>query len=197
MDLFRRVQHLNQKNTIAGDNLMPNVALASINSFASQAMQADFVPPSEEAAFILSASQLSALISQAIEKAIQPLQDRISSLEDRIECLEKENAALDIRLVSLENMEEQDITRVFLDIAQDRQRISKLEWIEPQPMQKDRGEILRALLVANGGKMLAKDARQKMHLSRSLFSMLLTTMRDDVEVRTYQLKKNQKLLVLR
>jgi len=32
---------------------------------------------------------------------------------------------------------------------------------EPQPLQRDRGEILRALLVANGGKMLAKDARQK------------------------------------
>jgi hypothetical protein len=45
--------------------------------------------------------------------------------------------------------------------------------------------------------MLAKDARQKMHLSRSLFSMLLTTMKKDIEVRTYQLKKNQKLLVLR
>ena len=27
-------------------------------------------------------------------------------------------------------------------------------------MQKDRAEILRSLLVANGGKMLAKDARR-------------------------------------
>jgi hypothetical protein len=32
-------------------------------------------------------------------------------------------------------------------------------------MQKDRGEILRALLAANGGKMLAKEARKRMHLS--------------------------------
>lgn len=32
---------------------------------------------------------------------------------------------------------------------------------EPQPLQKDRGEILRALFVANGGKMLAKDAERR------------------------------------
>jgi hypothetical protein len=30
------------------------------------------------------------------------------------------------------------------------------------------------LLVANGGKMLAKDARQKIHLSKSRFSELFT-----------------------
>ena len=60
---------------------MSKLATASINSLSSSEMQVDFVPPSEEAAFILSASQLSALISQAIEKAIQPLVDRIEALE--------------------------------------------------------------------------------------------------------------------
>lgn len=60
---------------------MSKLATASINNLSSSEMQVDFVPPSEEAAFILSASQLSALISQAIEKAIQPLQDRIEALE--------------------------------------------------------------------------------------------------------------------
>jgi hypothetical protein len=68
---------------------------------------------------------------------------------------------------------------------------------KPQPMQKDRGEILRALIAANSGKMLAKEARQKMHLSRSQFSMLLATMKDDIEVKPYQHKKNQKVIVLR
>ena len=68
---------------------------------------------------------------------------------------------------------------------------------EPQPLQKDRGEILRALLAANGGKMLAKEARQKMHLSRPLFSMLLATMKDDIEVRPYHLRKNQRILALK
>jgi hypothetical protein len=98
---------------------------------------------------------------------------------------------------ALESRQNEDIERLGLDIAFDRQRLTKLEKVKPQPLQKDRGEILRALIAANGGRMLAKDARQKMHLSRSLFSMLLTTMKEDIEVRTYQLKKNQKLLVLR
>jgi len=53
---------------------------------------------------------------------------------------------------------------------------------DPQPMQKDRAEILRALLVANGGRMLAKDARQKMHLRKDLFSQMLRTC-DFIEVK--------------
>ena len=66
-----------------------------------------------------------------------------------------------------------------------------------QPLQKDRGEILRALLAANGGKMLAKEARQKMHLDRATFSRLMPKMKNYIEVRPYRLKKNQKLLVLK
>ena len=75
------------------------------------------------------------------------------------------------QIAALEARQTADIERLALDIALDRQRLTKLEKVEPQPLQKDRGEILRALIVANGGKMLAKDARQKMHLSKQLFSM--------------------------
>ena len=59
---------------------MSEIASASIYNLRTST-EADFVPHSEEAAFILTASQLSTLISQAIEKAIQPLVDRVSSLE--------------------------------------------------------------------------------------------------------------------
>jgi hypothetical protein len=86
---------------------------------------------------------------------------------------------------------------LYREIAYDRQRISKLEEREPQPLQKDRGEILRALLGANGGKMLAKEARQKMRLSQPLFSMLLAKMKDSIEVKPYHLRRNQKILILR
>jgi len=68
---------------------------------------------------------------------------------------------------------------------------------EPQPLQKDRGEILRALLAANGGKMLATEARKKMRLSRSRFSKLLAVMKDEIEDRPYHLNKSWKVLVLR
>lgn len=174
---------------------MIRVATA-INSFASQAMQADFVPPSEQL-ITLTYGQLQDLVTQAAEKAIQLLQDRISSLEDRTAALEEENTALRLKLAFLETTEEREIDRLSLDIALDRQRLAKLERIEPQPLQKDRSEILRALLAANGGKMLAKDARNKMHLSESRFSELLATMTDHIEVRSYYLRKNQNVLVLK
>ena len=81
--------------------------------------------------------------------------------------------------------------------AYDRQRIAKLERVDPQPLQKDRGEILRALLAANGGKMLAKDARQKMRLSKQLFSMLLSSMSDDIEIKPLHTVNRKRVLILR
>jgi hypothetical protein len=161
---------------------MKEIALARINSFAP--VQAN-VSPSEESVFILTSGQL----QDVIKEAIQPLQDRIESLEARI-------IAQDEKIAALESTQEQDTTRICVDIAHDRQRIAKLERIEPQPMQKDRGEILRALIVANGGKMLATEARKKMHLSRSRFSELLATVRDEIEVKPYHLNKSWKVLVI-
>jgi uncharacterized membrane protein len=158
----------------------------AINSFASQAAQDDFVPPSEESVFILTSGQLQNLIKEAI----QPLQDHIEALEVII-------ARQNEKIAELESSEEQDISRLALDIAYDRQRLAKLERIEPQPLQKDRGEILRALIAANGGKMLAKDARQKMHLSESRFSELLATTNDHIEIKPYYLRKNQNVLILK
>jgi hypothetical protein len=76
-----------------------------------------------------------------------------------------------------------------------RQRIAKLEQREPGPHTKDRVDILRALLAANNGKILEKDARQKMHLSRSQFSKLLDHAQEHVAVKPYHLRRNQKILV--
>ncbi len=64
-------------------------------------------------------------------------------------------------------------------------------------LQNDRAYFLRALLAANGGKILAKDARQKMHLSRPRFSELLAALQRDIEVKPYHLKRNQNALVLK
>ena len=81
--------------------------------------------------------------------------------------------------------------------AIDRRRIAALEREELQPMQKDRGEILRALLAANGGKMLAKDARKRMHLSESRFSELLAGMAGNIEKRPYHLDRTQNIIILK
>jgi uncharacterized membrane protein len=86
---------------------------------------------------------------------------------------------------------------LYREIAYDRQRIAKLEQREPQPLQKDRGEILRALLAANGGKMLAKEARQKMHLSKTRFSLLLNTLSDYIETKPYHLDNRRLVLFIK
>ena len=115
----------------------------------------------------------------------------------KIETLTARITELETHIHALEAHQLDDTARLAREIAFDRQRLAKLEKVEPQPLQRDRGEILRALIAANGGKMLAKDARQKMHLSLPLFSMLLATMKEDIEVKPYHLKRNQKLLILR
>lgn len=171
--------------------LMDVVDTAQINSFAPFAAQTNFsVSPSEEAVFILNSGQLSALITQAIEKAIEPLQDRVKDLKKIV-------AAQDEQITALTSTQEQDVNRICLDIAYDRQRLARLEKVEPQPLQKDRGEILRALIAVNGGKMLAKDARQKMRLSKELFSMLLSSMGEYIEVKPLHSDRRKRVLYIK
>jgi hypothetical protein len=168
---------------------MSEIASASINSFGTEP-RADFVPPSEQL-ITLTIGQLQDLITQAVKEAIQPLQDEISQLQATITQQAEKIAAL-------ESTEEQDITRICLDIALDRQRISRLEEPkEPQPLQRDRGEILRVLLAASGGKMLAKAARQKMRMDKASFSRLLATLREEIEVKPLHSDKRKLLLIIK
>ena len=154
---------------------MIKVATA-INSFASQAMQTDFVPPSEEAVFVLTSSELQVTIKRSIQEATASLLQEIEDLRAR---------------------QDRDYERFSGDICDHGQRLMKLEKIKPQPLQRDRADILRALLAANGGKMLAKDARQKMHLSKQLFSMLVASMGDYIEMRPLHIDNRKKVLVLK
>jgi hypothetical protein len=63
-------------------------------------------------------------------------------------------------------------------------------------MQKDKGEILRALLAANGGKMLAKDARKKMHIRKSHFAEVLRVC-DSAETKPYHHDRRQIVIILK
>ena len=138
---------------------MDNVASAKINSFGNSP-KADFVSPSEQL-ITLTIGQLQDLIKEAI----QPLQDEVESFRATV-------ARQDEKIAALESTQETqaDNQLIQLRLIHDLREATKKE---AQPLQKDRGDILRALLAANGGKMLAKDARQKMHLSKNRFSELL------------------------
>jgi len=103
---------------------------------------------------------------------------------------------LRVRVDALESRQDEDAGRLALDIAHDRQRLTKLEKVEAQPLQRDRADILRALLAANGGKMLAKDARQKMHLGENRFSELLKSC-DFLEVKPLYSDKRRLVIILK
>jgi len=100
------------------------------------------------------------------------------------------------QIAALEAHQLNDTARLARDIALDRQRLTKLEKVEPQPLQKDRADILRALIAANGGKMLAKDARQKMHLHKNRFSELLEKC-DFIETRPLHSDKRKMVIILK
>jgi uncharacterized membrane protein len=160
---------------------MSEIALPRINSFAPVAQQAEVSP--EEPIFVLSSSQLQEIIT----RAVLPLQAELQDLKDIVALQGEKMAALEATQdTQAEN--ELNMLRLINDLRKDK---------EPQPLQRDRGEILRALLVANGGKMLATDARKKMHLSRSRFSRLLATMKDGIEIKPYHLNKSWQVLALR
>jgi len=148
---------------------MSNTAPA-INTFGSSPKD-NFESPQEQQLITLSISDYKSIFIQ-----IEKLNDRIAALESH---------------------QSEDMEHLARSIAEDRQRITKLEKVEPQPLQKDRAEILRALIAANGGKMLAKDARQKMHLSKELFSMLIASMGDYLEVKPLHSDKRKKVLALK
>lgn len=158
---------------------MSEIALAKINSFAPVAEQADVSP--EEPIFVLTGSQLQDIIS----KAVLPLQAELQDLKDTVAFQGEKIAALEATQdLQAENSFIQ--LQLINDLRKDR---------EPQPLQKDRAQVLRALLVAAGGKMLAKEARKLMHLPENTFSELLKTC-DFIESRPYHLDKRQLLLII-
>jgi len=119
-------------------------------------------------------------------------------LVSELERLKVQTASQDRRIVEIAARQDEDCDRLARDIAYDRQRLAKLETPpDPMPSQKDRGEILKALLAANGGKMPEKEARQKMHLSKSQFSQLLASIKEDIETKPFHLDKRKKILQLK
>ncbi len=120
---------------------------------------------------------------------LQALREGFGQLRTENQDLKEQNTHLH---KELDNLSENQLIQLRL-INSLREEIHK----NPQPLQKDRGEILRALIAANGGKMLAKEARQKMRLSKQLFSMLLKSMDDYIEIKPLHSDNRKNLLILK
>lgn len=153
---------------------MNNIATTRINTFGPSPKAIE--SPSEQL-ITLTYGQLQGLI----EAAIQPLQAEIAQLREEITSLEAAQDTLsDNQLIQLQ---------LIKQLREGARR-------EPQPTQRDRVEILHALLAVNGGKMLAKDARKKMHLSKNRFSELLRVC-DFIDTKTYHLDRRQTVIILK
>jgi hypothetical protein len=113
----------------------------------------------------LTVGQFRDAVTCAVQEAIQPLHARVCVLEDNYVHLREESAAL----AATQNILS-DNQLIQLRLINELRDAAKKK---PQPAQKDRADVLRALLAANGGKMLAKDARKMMHLSKERFSELI------------------------
>lgn len=105
------------------------------------------------------------------------------------------------RIIQLE--EENRSLRLRMDLAEDNAGIqaSILKSLKTekdlQPKQKDRSDVLLALLRDNQGKMFAKDARKKMGLKKATFSVLLKSLKDEIDKKPYHLNKRQLVISLR
>lgn len=146
----------------------------AINTFLPE-QKDNFVLPQEQQLITLSISDYRNIFIQ-----IEKLNDRIAALESHISALDAHQS--------------EDMEHLARSIAEDRQRITKLEEPTIQPLQKDRSEILRALIAANGGKMLAKDARAKLKMDKGNFSRLLDLMKNDIG--TKRLSTDRRILLL-
>ena len=153
---------------------MENVAIARINTFGSSPKE-EIALPQEQQLITLSISDYKNIFIQ-----IEKLNNRIAALESQVRVLDSCQA--------------EDMDHLARSIAEDRQRITKLEEPKIQPLQKDRADILRALIVANGGKMLAKDARAKLKMDKGNFSRLLDLMKNDIG--TKRLSTDRRILLL-
>jgi hypothetical protein len=110
---------------------MSDVASARINSF-GPSPKVGFVSPSDQL-ITLTYAQLQDLIKRAIDQAIQPLQDEIAQLRATVDAQGEEIASLRSTVASLETLQEQDTTRICLDIAYDRRRLTALEHPAKEP----------------------------------------------------------------
>ena len=181
---------------------MSKIANASIKAFGPAAPQVDFVQSSEQL-ITFTIGQLQDLITNAI----QPLQDEVRDLKATV-------ARQDEKIATLESTQEQEITRLCLDIAYDRQRITKLEIPEPEPPKEyspkvasHLDEIVKALIDRENQSKLSGqkwdymafwEVEQLLDLSHRRISQLADIARNDPRFALgwHPRKKNMKVFRL-
>lgn len=148
------------------------LADSKINSF-GPSTKAD-VSPSEEQIYVLTASQLKAIISAAVTEALKPALERVSDLEADLSALKAE--IVDVRASS-----ESEIERVCEDIAFDRRRLCQLEQQPriptPAPLGDKtaaRTEKLEEFLKARGGGATFQEVERLLNIRPNQMTALVS-----------------------
>lgn len=127
-------------------------------------MQADFIPHSEQLV-TLTYGQLQTLVSQAIEKVIQPLVDRISSLEATVASQEEKIATLEATQDTLS--ENQLIQLKLIHKIREEAPAKTPAPHEAKPTKKTSTHIDEiALILANREKALIQSSAPKHYVAK-------------------------------
>jgi hypothetical protein len=117
--------------------------------------------------------------------------EELQSLQEQVQILQDENVELRARVNALESAQEQSHETLALDIAKDRQRISRLETNEPLQSQGKktlaRQDKLKTILKSCGGSRTFQQLKKDLGLSPSQFSKLVGTL----DKRCYEVSRRE------
>jgi hypothetical protein len=138
--------------------------------------------PSTDSAFL--ASPLENTVTNQLLAELQALRKKIQGLRDHIACQDE-------RIASLESSQNRSHEALALDIAHDRQRLTRLEQSEqPQPTgqgkkTKVRAEKLKVILKRCGGSRAFTQLQKDLDLSPTELTRLVATL----DKRSYEVRR--------
>lgn len=118
--------------------------------------------------------------------------ERLQHIEEELEMLAKKISEIETKVADVNE-------NLLIEIASDRKRLTKIENRHQRgvgSVTQTRQEVLLRLLKSNGGKMYLHDARRMMELSKSQFSILLSTMKDVVGTKKSTNNNKKKVIYL-
>ena len=145
----------------------------ALSSFLPNAQVAP-VSSTEEAVFVLTTSELKAIISAAVTEAVKTALERVSDLEADVSTLTTE-------IVELRTSSAAEIERVCVDIATDRRRLCQLEQQPKIPTPAPLGdktaartEKLKEFLKSRGGGATFQEVERLLNIRPNQMTALVS-----------------------
>jgi hypothetical protein len=144
---------------------------------------------------------MAVLIAQAVEKAVQPFQERISSMEDTSILMKEKTAALEATQATLSDNQfiQLKLTNDLRDAAQNASQSAISAAASPGKKTTARIAKLKAILKARGGSQTFKKLQEDLDMSPSELTHLVGCLdkRSFEVTRRPGTKRGEKILSLR